>query len=288
MIEPRPTAEAQHRNTFVLRVLVVFGFAFLLLAVAPQAAHALDLGGALDPVTDTIEPVTDTIEPVTNTIEPVTNTVGQVVEPVTQTVADTVAPVTQTVADTVAPVTQTVADTVAPVTQTVAPVTQTVAPVTQTVADTLDPVTQTVTDPPVVPVDPPTVPQPPGVPSGSPDGHGSGHDGATTVGFTAGSAEAQGLVAETGISPVPTSTSSTSRSSQPSVPTPSSGQPIPALPPIAGAAAGQLVGGGSAGLNLVAVLAAAIALAFGWSRWFRLVQPMRVLAPFVSLAERPG
>jgi hypothetical protein len=175
---------------------------------------------------------------------------------------------------------------VAPVTQTVA---DTVAPVTQTVADTLDPVTQTVTDPPVVPVDPPTVPQPPGVPSGSPDGHGSGHDGATTVGFTAGSAEAQGLVAETGIFPVPTSTSSTSRSSQPSVPTPSSGQPIPALPPIAGAAAGQLVGGdGSAGLNLVAVLAAAIALAFGWSRWFRLVQPMRVLAPFVSLAERPG
>ena len=252
MIEPQPTAEAQHRNTFVLRVLVVFGFAFLLLAVAPQAAHALDLGGALDPVTDTIEPVT-------NTIEPVTNTVGQVVEPVT----DTVEPVTQTVADTV-------------------------APVTQTVADTLDPVTQTVTDPPVVPVDPPTVPQPPGVPSGSPDGHGSGHDGATTVGFTAGSAEAQGLVAETGISPVPTSTSSTSRSSQPSVPTPSSGQPIPALPPVAGAAAGQLVGGGSAGLNLVAVLAAAIALAFGWSRWFRLVQPMRVLAPFVSLAERPG
>jgi hypothetical protein len=108
------------------------------------------------------------------------------------------------------------------------------------------------------------------------------------VGFTAGSAEAQGLVAETGISPVPTSTSSTSRSPQPSAPTPSSGQPNPALPPIAGAAAGQLVGGGSAGLNLVAVLAAAIALAFGWSRWFRLVQPSRVLAPFVSLAERPG
>ena len=43
MIEPQPTAEARHRNTFVLRVLLVFGFAFLLLAVAPQAAHALDL-----------------------------------------------------------------------------------------------------------------------------------------------------------------------------------------------------------------------------------------------------
>jgi hypothetical protein len=108
------------------------------------------------------------------------------------------------------------------------------------------------------------------------------------VGSTAGSTQAEGIVAETGIFAVPTSTSSTSRSPQPSAPTPSSGQPIPALPPIAGAAAGQLVGGGSAGLNLVAVLAAAIALAFGWSRWFRLVQPSRVLAPFVSLAERPG
>ena len=116
----------------------------------------------------------------------------------------------------------------------------------------------------------------------------SGHHDATTVGAAAGSADVEGFVAEIGISPVPTSTSSTSRSSQPSAPTPSSGQPIPALPPIAGAAAGQLVGGGSAGLDLVAVLAAAIALAFGWSRWFRLVQPSRVLAPFVSLAERPG
>jgi hypothetical protein len=115
-----------------------------------------------------------------------------------------------------------------------------------------------------------------------------GHHDGTTVVSTAGSADVEGLVAETGISPVPTSTSSTSRSSQPSAPTPSSGQPIPALPPIAGAAAGQLVGGGSAGLNLAAVLAAAFALAFGWSRWFRLVQPSRVLAPFVSLAERPG
>jgi hypothetical protein len=165
----------------------------------------------------------------------------------------------------------------------------TLDPVTQTVADTLDPVVQTVVDPPVVvPVDPPAVPQPPGSPSEPPTGHGAGHDATTTVGSTPGSAEAKGLVAKTGISPVPTSTSSTSRSPQPSAPTPSSGQPIPALPPIAGAAAGQLVGGGSAGLNLVAVLAAAIALAFGWSRWFRLVQPSRVLAPFVSLAERPG
>ena len=167
--------------------------------------------------------------------------------------------------------------------------TDTVGQVVQPVTDTLEPVTQTVTDPPVVvPVDPPAVPQPPGSPSEPSTGHGAGHDATTTVGSTAGSAEAQGLVAETGISPVPTSTSSTSRSPQPSAPTPSSGQPIPALPPIAGAAAGQLVGGGSAGLNLVAVLAAAIALAFGWSRWFRLVQPSRVLAPFVSLAERPG
>ena len=139
-----------------------------------------------------------------------------------------------------------------------------------------------------VPVDPPAVPQPPGSPSEPSIGHGAGHHLGNAVGSTAGSVEAKGLVAETGISPVPTSTSSTSRSSQPSAPTPSSGQPIPALPPIAGAAAGQLVGGGSAGLNLVAVLAAAIALAFGWSRWFRLVQPSRVLAPFVSLAERPG
>ena len=223
MTEPHPTTEAQHRNMFVLRALVVFGFAFLLLAVAPHAAHALDLGGAIEPVTDTIEPVTDTVEPGTDTV-------GQVVERVT---------------------------------------------------DTLDPVIQTVTDPPVaVPVGPPAVPQPPGSPTEPPTGRGAGHhDDATPLGSTAGRAEAKGLVAETGISPVPTSTSSTSRSTRPSAPTPSSGQPIPALPPIAGAAAGQLVGGGSAGLNLVAVLAAAIALAFGWSRWFRLVQPSRVLAP---------
>lgn len=253
MTEPQPTAEAQHRSMFVLRTLVVFGFAFLLLAVAPHAAHALDLG-------DPVGTVTDTIDPVTDTIDPVTDTVGQVVDPVTATVG-----------------------------QVVEPVTGTLEPVTDIVNDTLDPVTQTGTDPPVVvPVDPPAVPQPPGSSSEPPTGHGAGHHDATTVGSTAGSAEAKGLIAETGISPVPTSTSSTSRSPQPSAPTPSSGQPIPALPPIAGAAAGQLVGGGSAGLNLVAVLAAAIALAFGWSRWFRLVQPSRVLAPFVSLAERPG
>jgi len=246
MTEPQPTPEARHRNIFVLRALVVFGFALFLLAVAPHAAHALDLGDPVGTVTDTIEPVTDTVEPVTqtvnDTVEPVTDTVGQAVEPVTQTVADT-----------------------------------------------LEPVTQTVTDPPVVaPADPPAVPQPPGSPSEPSIGHGAGHHLGHAGGSTAGSVEAKGLVVETGISPVPTSTSSTSRSSQPSAPTPSSGQPIPALPPIAGAAAGQLVGGGSAGLNLVAVLAAAIALAFGWSRWFRLVQPSRVLAPFVSLAERPG
>ena len=228
MTEPQPTPEARHRNMFVLRALVVSGFALLLLAVAPHAANALDLGDPVGTVTDTIEPVTDTVEPVTQTVN---DTVGQVV----------------------------------------------------------DPVTQTVTDPPmVVPVDPPAVPQPPGSLSEPSIGHGAGHHLGNAVGSTAGSVEAKGLVAETGISPVPTSTSSTSRSSQPSAPTPSSGQPIPALPPIAGAAAGQLVGGGSAGLSLMAVLAAAIALAFGWSRWFRLVQPSRVLAPFVSLAERPG
>ena len=278
MTEPQPTAEAQHRNMFVLRALVVFGFAFLLLAVAPHAAHALDLG-------DPVGTVTDTIDPVTDTIDTVTDTVGQVVDPVTATVG-----------------------------QVVEPVTGTLEPVTDIVNDTLDPVTQTGTDPPVVvPVDPPAVPQPPGSSSEPPTGHGAGHHDATTVGSTAGSAEAKGLVAgppaspsdcpctiqreigaikeliaETGISPVPTPTFSTSRSPQPYAPTPSSGQPIPALPPIAGAAAGQLVGGGSAGLNFVAVLAAAIALAFGLSRWFRLVQPSRLLAPFVSLAERPG
>ena len=254
MTEPQATPEAQHRNIFVLRALVVFGFAFLLLAVAPRAALALDLGDPVGTVADTIEPVTDTIEPVTDTVEPVTqpvtDSVGKVVESVTDTVGHVVQPVT----------------------------------------DTLEPVTQTVTDPPVVaPVDPPAVPQPPGSPTEPSTGHGAGHhDAITTVGSTAGSTQAEGIVAETGIFAVPTSTSSTSRSPQPSAPTPSSGQPIPALPPIAGAAAGQLVGGGSAGLNLVAVLAAAIALAFGWSRWFRLVQPSRVLAPFVSLAERPG
>jgi hypothetical protein len=182
-------------------------------------------------------------------------------------------------------VVQPVTDTVGQVVQ---PVTDTVGHVVQPVTDTLEPVTQTLTDPPVVPVDPPAVPQLPGSPSEPTIGHGVGHHDGTTVVSTAGSADMEGLVAETGMSPVATSTSSTSRSSQPSVPTPSSGQPIPALPPIAGAAAGQLVGGGSAGLSFVAVLAAAIALAFGWSRWFRLVQPSRVLAPFVSLAERPG
>ena len=53
MTEPQPTTEAQHRNMFVLRALVVFGFAFLLLAVAPHAAQALDLGDPVGTVTDT-------------------------------------------------------------------------------------------------------------------------------------------------------------------------------------------------------------------------------------------
>ena len=115
----------------------------------------------------------------------------------TDTVTDTLEPVTQTVADTVQPVTDTVGQVVEPVTDTLEPVTQslndTLDPVTQTVTDTLDPVVQTVVDPPVVvPVDPPAVPQPPGSPSEPPTGHGAGHDATTTVGSTAGSARGEG------------------------------------------------------------------------------------------------
>jgi hypothetical protein len=260
--------------------LLVLGTIALLLFVAPQAAHALDLGsgdGVVDQVAEPVDGAVDQVaEPVDGAVdqvaEPVDGAVDQVAEPVDGAVDQVAEPVEGAVDQVAEPVDQLVGQVGGVVDQVVEPVDQLVGQVEGVVDEVAEPVTEPPWSPPEDQIEPEVL---------------GGRD--QTEPST--STEKAGPSVLAGQTPAPAGPVLTESSL--SEPTGASNADFPTGSPwIPVGSSSASIGGletGGHGLPFNAgFLASALLLVVAMSRWLRFLHDARAPNPFLSRVEVPG